>query len=113
MINASAARVYRGVSHSPHHDLPQNRVPHVSLLRHGIQPCPSQSACPRNNPTATTLQIPNVDAPIPTLQTIFHAFTQQNRMSTPQTHQKSHNPMTINKIKVSPKRFLVMVNQVK
>jgi hypothetical protein len=45
-------------------------------------------------------------------QTIFPAFTQQNRMSSPPTHQKSNNSNSINKIKLSPKRFLVIVNQV-
>jgi hypothetical protein len=45
-------------------------------------------------------------------QTIFPAFTQQNRMSSPQTPPKTNNPNPINKIKVSQKRFLVMVNQV-
>jgi hypothetical protein len=48
-------------------------------------------------------QIPNVYAPIPTHKTIFHAFTQQNRMSSPQTHQKTNNPNSINKIKLSQK----------
>ena len=57
-------------------------------------------------------QIPNIHAPIPTPQTIFHAFTQQNRMSSPQTHQKTNNSLPINKIKVCQKWFLVMVNQV-
>ncbi len=38
-------------------------------------------------------QIPNIHAPIPPPQTIFHAFTQQNRMSSPQTHQKSSNTL--------------------
>jgi hypothetical protein len=33
-------------------------------------------------------------------------------MSSPQTPPKPHNPNPINKIKLSPKRFLVMVNQV-
>jgi hypothetical protein len=45
-------------------------------------------------------------------QTIFHAFTQQNRMSSPPTHPKTNNPNPISKIKLSPKRFLVMVNPV-
>jgi hypothetical protein len=36
-------------------------------------------------------------------QTIFHAFAQQNRMSSPQTHQKTNNSNPINKIKVSAK----------
>jgi len=53
-----------------------------------------------------------VYALFPTPQTIFHAFTQQNRMSSPQTYQKSRNPINLNKIKLSQKRFLVMVNQV-
>jgi hypothetical protein len=48
----------------------------------------------------------------PPPQTIFHAFTQQNRMSSPQAHQKTNNSNPIKKIKVSQKRFLVMVNQV-
>ena len=45
-------------------------------------------------------------------QTIFHEFTQQNRMSSPQTHQKTNNSNHIYKIKLSPKRFLVMVNPI-
>jgi hypothetical protein len=45
-------------------------------------------------------------------QTIFHAFTQQNRMSSPQTPPKTHNINPINNIKVSQKWFLVMVNPV-
>jgi hypothetical protein len=57
-------------------------------------------------------QIPSVYAPNPTSQTIFHAFTQQNRMSSPLTHPKSRNQINLNKIKLSSKRFLVMVNQV-
>jgi hypothetical protein len=58
-------------------------------------------------------QIPFIYAPIPHPQTIFHAFTQQNHLSSPQTHQKTNNPNPINKIKLSPKWFLVMVNPVK
>ncbi len=50
--------------------------------------------------------------PIPHPQTIFRAFTQQNRMSSPPNPQKTNNPLPINKIKLSPKRFLVMVNPV-
>jgi hypothetical protein len=57
-------------------------------------------------------QILSVYAPIPTLQTIFHAFTQQNRVSSPQPREKTNNSSPINKIKLWPKRFLVMVNQV-
>jgi hypothetical protein len=53
-----------------------------------------------------------VYAPIPTPQTIFHAFTQQNRMSSPQTRQKANNSIPTNKIKLSSKWFLVMVNPV-
>jgi hypothetical protein len=53
-----------------------------------------------------------VYAPIPAPQTIFQAFTQQNRMSSPQTHQKPNNPFLINKIKLPPKWFLVMLNPV-
>jgi hypothetical protein len=57
-------------------------------------------------------QIAFVFAMIPHPQTIFHAFTQQNRMSSPQTHPKTSNPIPINKIKLSQKWFLVMVNPV-
>jgi hypothetical protein len=57
-------------------------------------------------------RIPSVYAPIPTPQTIFHVFTQQKRMSSPQPHQKTNKPSLINKIKVSQKWFLVMVNPV-
>jgi hypothetical protein len=45
-------------------------------------------------------------------KTIFHAFAQQNRMSSPQTPQKTNNPSPINKIKLSEKWFLVMSNLV-
>jgi hypothetical protein len=38
-------------------------------------------------------------AMIPHPQTIFHAFAQQNRMSSPQTHPRTNNPSPINKIK--------------
>jgi hypothetical protein len=38
-------------------------------------------------------------------QTIFHAFTQQNRMSSPPIHQKANNPSPINKIKVRQSDF--------
>jgi ribonuclease D len=53
-----------------------------------------------------------IQAPIRHPKTIFHAFTQQNRMSSPQTSQKTHNPNPTNKIKLSQKWFLVMVNPV-
>ena len=48
----------------------------------------------------------------PDPQTIFRAFTQQNRMSSPPNTTKTNNPNPINKIKLSPKWFLVMVNLV-
>ncbi len=51
----------------------------------------------------TDSQVACIHAPIPHPPTIFHAFTQQNRMSSPQTRQKNHNPSPINKIKLSPK----------
>jgi hypothetical protein len=54
-----------------------------------------------------------VYAPILAPQSIFHVFAQQNRMSSPQNPPKTNNPNPINKIKLSQKRFLVMVNPVK
>jgi hypothetical protein len=63
--------------------------------------------------SSANTQIPNLYAPIPHPKTIFHAFTQQNRMSSPQTYSKTNNPNPTNKIKVSQKWFLVMVNPVK
>jgi hypothetical protein len=66
----------------------------------------------RVRPRLSPPTIPSVYAPIPTLQTIFHAFIQQNRMSSPPNPPKSRNPSNLNKIKVSQKRFLVMVNPV-
>jgi hypothetical protein len=58
-------------------------------------------------------QIAFVFAVIRHPQTIFHAVAQQNPRSSPQTSHKTNNPSPINKIKLSPKRFLVMVNPVK
>jgi hypothetical protein len=62
---------------------------------------------------APPLTISNVYAQIPHPQTIFHAFAQQNRMSSPQAHLKPRKPSSINKIKVPVKWFLVIVNPVK
>jgi hypothetical protein len=52
---------------------------------------------------STAVVLAFVYAPIQHLQTIFHAFTQQNRMSSPQTPPKPYNYNQPNKIKLSPK----------
>jgi hypothetical protein len=86
-----------------------------------IRSPPDRATVGERNPPAFAVAVaseigpsstPNVYAPIPTPQTIFRAFTQQNRMSSPQTPPKTNNSNLINKIKLSPKRFLVMVNPI-
>jgi hypothetical protein len=62
-------------------------------------------SAPSARPHFIPPQIPNVYAQIPHPQTIFHAFTQQNRMSTPQIPQETNNSNPINKIKVSQSDF--------
>jgi hypothetical protein len=71
--------------------LPSPRTPRPSALSASV--------------VAFDSQIPNVYAPIPTPQIIFHAFAQPNRMSSPQTHKKTNNHNPINKIKLSASDF--------
>ncbi len=56
---------------------------------------------PPRSPRPSSKPLSRTGNPHP--QTIFHAFTQQNRMSSPQPHQKTNNSNPINKIKLSSK----------
>ena len=90
--------------------------PHPALIPHSspflFSPLPFSASSAHLCALRVLLASPSLQAN-PITQTIFHAFTQQNRMSSPQTDTKTSNPIPINKIKLSPKWFLVMVNPVK
>ena len=95
------------------------RLPHAPLShRHRPHPHPREFQLPpkpgafysRQSPSCITH--PCKPLRIQILYKFFFKNTQQNRMSSPPTPPKTRNPINLNKIKLSPKRFLVMVNPV-
>jgi hypothetical protein len=99
-----------GLTPNPSHSYP-------AFIPVPVSPLPSSAPSAhlralRVRPCFSSALNPQCLRPNSTPQTIFHAFTQQNRMSSPQTHQKTNNSNSINKIKLSSKRFLVIVNPV-